>query len=107
MTTKKTTKKKRAPAWTKQVNPKAFASLDGARGQEEVMIHVYWSAMGDARDARDGGRGHLMQRDKVTACLGLDRAPVPGFTEDEMQRIAFAAKMAAIKCLRLRKAGVR
>lgn len=93
---------RRDPAWIKQVNPKAFASLDAARPREEAMIHVYWSGLGDARDARDGGRGHLMQRDKVTANLGLDRAPDPGFTDNEMQQIAFAAKMAALKCLRLR-----
>ncbi len=100
---KTTTTTKRAPAWTKTVNPKAFASLDAARGTEEVMIHVYWSALGDARDKREGGHGHRMQRDKATASLGLDCAPVPGFTEAEMQSITFAAKMAAIKCLRLRR----
>lgn len=43
-----------------------------------------------------------MQRDKVTADLGLDAAPVPGFTEAEMQMITSAAKIAAIKCLRAR-----
>jgi len=67
------------------------------------MLHVYWSALGDARDVREGDQGHRMQRDKVTASLGLDRAPDPGFTEAEMQDITFAAKMAALKCLRVRK----
>jgi len=95
------TPEKRAPAWTKKVNPQAFSSI-GAGTRQEVMIHVYWSARGDARDAREGGRGHLMQRDKVTADLGLDAAPVPGFTEAEMQTITSAAKIAAIKCLRAR-----
>jgi hypothetical protein len=98
-TTKRSTK--RAPAWTKTINPKAFASLDAAGGKE-TMIAVYWSGYGDARDARDGGMGHRMQRDKVIASLGLDRCPDPGFTPEEMQSIAYAAKMAALKCLRLR-----
>lgn len=95
-------KAKRVPAWTRKVNPHAFASLD-AGGDQETMIHVYWSALGDARDLREGGRGHLMQRDRVSASLGLDCAPDPGFTNDEMQSITFAAKMAALKCLRQRK----
>lgn len=95
-------KTKRDPAWTKTVNLQAFSSI-GSGLPQEVMIHVYWSARGDARDAREGGRGHLMQRDKVTADLGLDLAPDPGFTEAEMQTITYAAKTAAIKCLRLRR----
>jgi hypothetical protein len=97
----KTKKPKRAPAWTKTVNPNAFASCD-AGGRQETMIHVYWSALGDARDAREGNNGHRMQRDKVSASLGLDSAPDPGFTPDEMQTITRAAKMAALKCLRER-----
>lgn len=107
---KKLTKKKPTD-FKKLINPKAFASsmlvtpnqLEGGRPQEEVMLHVYWSALGDARDVREGGQGHRMQRDKVTASLGLDRAPDPGFTKSEMQDITFAAKMAALKCLRARK----
>ena len=102
MTAKRKTATKRTPAWTKTVNPKAFASLDAGGLREETMIHVYWSGYGDARDDRDGGMGHRMQRDKVTASLGLDRCPDPGFTEAEMQSIAYAAKMAALKCLRAR-----
>ena len=103
MIAKRKTSTKRTPAWTKTVTSRAFASLDGAGDQEETMIHVYWSALGDARDVREGGHGHRMQRDKVTASLGLDGAPDPGFTSEEMQQIVFAAKVAAIKCLRLRR----
>jgi len=103
MITKRKSSTKRAPAWTKIVNPKAFASLDAGPSHEETMIHVYWSGYGDARDAREGGMGHRMQRDRVTASLGLDHCPDPGFTEAEMQTIAYAAKIAAIKCLRMRK----
>ncbi len=102
MTAKRNTAAKRAPAWTKIVDPKAFASLDAANQGEETMIHVYWSGYRDARDQRDGGMGHRMQRDKVTASLGLDKCPDPGFTEEEMQSIAYAAKMAALKCLTAR-----
>lgn len=90
------------PAWIQDVSPRAFASLD-AGGSQETMIHVYWSALGDARDAREGGHGHRMQRDKIGVSLGLDAAPEPGFTPVEMQEIAFAAKMAALKCLRGRR----
>ena len=32
------------------------------------------------------------------ASLGLYSAIEPGFSEDEMQRIVFAAKMAALRC---------
>jgi hypothetical protein len=39
--------------------------------------------------------------------LGLERAPDPSFTNEEMQRIAFAAKMAALKALNARKHGAR
>lgn len=103
--TKTKTKTKRAPAWTKTINPRAFSSLDAGPPHAETMIHVYWSGYRDARDARDGGRGHLMQRDKVVANLGLDEAVEPGFTEAEMQTIAYAAKMAALKCLTARRRG--
>jgi hypothetical protein len=101
-TRKRKTAKKRAPSWIEQVNPQAFASLDAGGTHEETMIHVYWSGYRDARDIREGGMGHRMQRDKVTASLGLDRCPDPGFTPDEMQTIARAAKFAAIKCLTAR-----
>lgn len=103
MTAKRKPRTKRAPAWTKTVNPKAFASLDAGPAHVETMIHVYWSGYGDARDVRDGGAGHRMQRDKVTASLGLDQAVEPGFTEAEMQSIAYAAKMAALRCLTARR----
>lgn len=103
MTPRRRSPTKRVPRWTKTVNPKAFASLDAGPAHVESMIHVYWSGYGDARDARDGGMGHRMIRDKVTASLGLDHAIEPGFTGNEMQTIAFAAKMAALKCLRARR----
>jgi hypothetical protein len=103
MTAKRKTPTKHTPEWTKTVNPKAFASLDAGPAHVESMIHVYWSGYGDARDARDGGMGHRMMRDKVTASLGLDHAVEPGFTEDEMQAITFAAKLAALKCLGARR----
>lgn len=60
--------------------------------RQEVMLHVYWSAL---NDKDDDGRGHLVQRDRVTADLGLDVVPDPPFTPDEMQKIMFAAKFAA------------
>lgn len=85
----------------------AFASLDAGPAHVETMIHVYWTGRGDARDARDGGAGHRMQRDKITASLGIDAPVEPGFTEPEMQSIAYAAKIAALKCLRARRRSSR
>ena len=82
---------------------KAFASLAAGPSHVETMLHIYWSGYNDSRDVRDGSKGHLMQRDKVTANLGLDCAVEPGFTEAEMQLIAYAAKIAALKCLTARK----
>lgn len=81
----------------------AFASLSGdqRRGGEECLIHVYWTG-----HTRGGGEsGHLVQRGKVSADLGLDAIPSPPFTGEEMQSITRAAKMAAIRCLRKRAAG--
>lgn len=86
------------------VEARIFSNYGPVRGAQEVMLHVYWSAVNDARDE---GHGHLMQRDKVCADLGLDAVPDPPFTNEEMQSIMFAAKIAAIKCLRLRKRGSR
>jgi hypothetical protein len=70
------------------------------RGTQETLIHVYWTGINDSDDK---GKGHLAQRGKVSADLGLEAVPVPGFTSEEMQQITFAAKMAAIKCLQDRK----
>jgi hypothetical protein len=66
---------------------------------EECMIHVAWSGL---HDRGDDGRGHLVQRGKVTADLGLDHVPDPPFTNEEMQEITRAAKFEALKCLRRR-----
>jgi hypothetical protein len=78
----------------------AFKNLGPNRDAQEVMIHVYWSALnyGD-----DDDRGHLMQRGKVAADLGLDAVPDPPFTRDEMEIITRAAKLQALKCLGARK----
>ncbi len=96
-------KTKNVPAWIDAVNPSAFKSISAGPPHVETMLHVYWSGYRDARDVRDGGMGHLMVRDKVTADLGFDHTIEPGFTSDEMQKIAFAAKMAALKCLSARR----
>lgn len=79
------------------VKKRAFSSY-AAEGGPECMIHVSWSG---AFDDDDDGRGHLMRRGEVIANLGLP-PPSPPFTSDEMQKITFAAKMQALKCLRLR-----
>jgi len=75
---------------------------DAGPAHVETKIHVYWSSYGDERDTRDGSHGHRIIRDRVTASLGLDHALEPGFSPNEMQIIAYAAKKAALKCLRAR-----
>ncbi len=81
------------------VDANAFSSLSGmGRQRQEVMITVGWSCFG----AGDGQVEHV-QRGRVTADLGLDAIPDPHFTSDEMQRIAFAAKREAHRCLRDRR----
>jgi len=84
------------------VKRRVFSSLaagPSGRRDPEYMIHVAWSA---AFDPGDEGRGHLVRRGEVTANLGIDEAIAP-FTNEEMQDITFAAKMAALQCLRKRK----
>lgn len=67
-----------------------------SHGFNEVLLHVYWTT-------NAGGHNHLELQNKVSADLGLDAAPSPPFTREEMEVIMFSAKMAAIKCLRKRK----
>lgn len=67
-----------------------------SHGFNEVLLHVYWTT-------NAGGHNHLELQNKVSADLGLEAPPSPPFTREEMEAIMFAAKMAAIKCLRKRK----
>lgn len=69
---------------------------------QEVMLRVSWSCLNHA----DGQQQHC-RRDEVMLDLGLEKLPDPSFTNDEMQRIAFAAKMAALKALSARKRGAQ
>ena len=80
---------------------KPFARLSADHSEQECMIYVAWSGLGDPGD---DGSGHLRMRARVTADLGLGRVPDPPFTSDEMQTITHAAKMEALRCLRRRKA---
>lgn len=61
---------------------------------EEFLIRVSWSCTPD----------HKIMRGMVTADVGLP-PPSPPLTNAEMQDVTFAAKMAVIKALRLRKQG--
>jgi len=72
--------------------------------REECLIGVFWTAL---NDPEDDGRGHNRFRGLVTADLGLDEAPRPGFTNEEMQLITRAAKFQAVKCLLDRKKKLR
>jgi len=101
MTTKRKTAEKRAPAWTKMIKPEAFASLGTGRGPE-CMIRVMWSGYDPNAEWSKDENSHLVRRGEVIADLGMP-PPDPPFTDDEMQRIAFAAKGAAIKCIMARK----
>lgn len=58
------------------------------------MLRVSWSCLNHS----DGQQQHA-RRDEVMLDLGLEAVPDPSFTNDEMQQIAFAAKMAALKAL--------
>lgn len=82
--------------------PGAFKNLGPVKGAVEYMLRVGWTGV---NDPGDDGRGHLVMRDMVTVDLGIDPDDKrkPPFTRGEMQSIAFAAKMAALKCLFARK----
>ena len=69
---------------------------------QEVMLRVSWSCLNHA----DGQPQHA-RRGEVMLDLGLEKAPEPEFTRDEMQSIAYAAKIAALKALARRKRGRR
>lgn len=77
-----------------------FSNLGPRRDAQECMLVVAWSGV---NDPGDDGRGHLVQRGRVTADLGLDAVPVPPFSSAEMESIMFAAKMQALRVLRQRK----
>lgn len=102
MTTKRKTTTKRAPAWTKTVRPEAFASLGAVGRGPECMIRVGWSGYDPNAAWSKDENSHLIRRGEVIADLGMP-PPDPPFTDDEMQRIAFAAKGAAIKCVIARR----
>ncbi len=64
---------------------------------QEVMLRVSWSVLN-----HDDGQPQHVRRGEVMLDLGLESAPEPPFTRDEMQLVAYAAKMAALKALRTR-----
>ena len=61
---------------------------------QEVMLRVSWSVL----NHKDGQPQHV-RRGEVMLDLGLEQAPDPELTSDEMQQVAFAAKMAALRAL--------
>lgn len=61
---------------------------------QEVMLRVSWSCLSHSDDQPPHTR-----RGEVMLDLGLEQAPDPELTRDEMQRVAFAAKVAALKVL--------
>lgn len=64
------------------------------RPMQEVMLRVSWSVLN-----HHDGQPHHARRGEVMLDLGLESAPDPELTRDEMQQIAFAAKIAALKIL--------
>lgn len=82
----------------------AFKSLSGMPRKQEFMLHLSWSGLDDGGD---DGRGHLLRRGQITCDLGLDAVPDPPPTDEEMQKVAFSAKMALLKALANRKRGKR
>ena len=73
---------------------KTNRALDGVRGDgfEEFLLRVCVSR----------GSNHLIRLAEVMADVGLS-FPDPPVTVEEMQPVAFAAKMALLKVLRERK----
>jgi len=59
---------------------------------EEFILRVAWSCTPD----------HRIRRGEVMADIGLP-PPNPPLTNEEMQKITFAAKMETLRCLRRRK----
>jgi len=59
---------------------------------EEFILRVAWSS----------APNHFVRCNEVMADVGLPK-PDPPPTDEEMQEVAFAAKMAMLKCLRKRK----
>lgn len=74
----------------------------------EFMLRVSWSTNkhpDQETPAHEGQPAHT-RRGEVMLDLGLAFEPGDDFTQVEMQAVAFAAKMAALKVLRLRKRAV-
>lgn len=67
----------------------------------EVMLRVSWSVLNHP----DGQPQHI-RRGEVMLDLGLESNPNPELTREEMQRVAFAAKIAALKALAARPKSV-
>lgn len=65
---------------------------------EEAMLYVGYTEL---REKRITG-GHTIRRGEVMADIGLEKYPNPVFTSEDMQRITYAAKMEALRCLRKR-----
>lgn len=68
----------------------------------EVMLRVSWSVL----NHEDGQPPHT-RRGEVMLDLGLEVHPNPELTRDEMQQVAFAAKIAALKALAARRRAPR
>lgn len=98
--TAKTAEQKHLEQWGLARNP--FKNLGPVQGAKEFMLHVHWSGLDDGDD---DGRGHLLRRGTVVADVGLENFPDPPPTDEEMQQVMFAAKMALLKVLRQRKRG--
>ena len=64
----------------------------------EFMLRVSW-----ATNKHPDDQPHHTRRGEVMLDLGLEFHPGDDLTSDEMQAVAFAAKMAALKCLRARR----
>lgn len=76
--------------------PRRTTEVSSDLGFNEVLLHVYWTT-------NAGGNNHFNMLNKVSADLGLTEPPSPPFTREEMEKIMFAAKMAALKCVYARK----
>ena len=77
---------------------RAKAAFDRHRSVQEAMgVEVVMIVVGYAT-----GREPFRLLGRVSADTGMDAMPDPGLTQEEMQPVAFAAKMAFIKVMRNR-----
>jgi hypothetical protein len=87
-----------APRRRRSPKPRTVNARRGPHDHDgETLLHVYWTHLPPNSNAS----AHLVMTNKVTCDLSMESSP--DFTNEEMQAIMFAAKMAAARCIRERR----